>query len=55
MEIEKAEYDTLIALLSVAQCPACDGSGAYHDVYGDPVQCQWCFERDQIIEEAYNN
>lgn len=43
--------DTVVALLIVAQCPCCDGSGAYPDHYGEAVQCQWCYERNLIIKE----
>lgn len=39
----------LIVLLEHAQCPNCDGSGARHDNYGEPEQCQWCCERDAAL------
>jgi len=36
-------------LLEVAKCPQCDGSGAYYDSGGEPCQCQWCFERKEVL------
>lgn len=41
--------DILRALLKVAKCPACDGSGSIQHQIGEDEweaeQCQWCFER----------
>lgn len=43
----------VIELLRVAQCPACDGSGAIPHQIGEGdwelQQCQWCDERQQAI------
>lgn len=47
------ETERMLALLLVAKCPACDGSGAYYaGTKEDPdvVQCQWCDERQTLIE-----
>ena len=55
MEVDKGKYDTAVALLNVAVCPACDGSGSYPDNYGEQVQCQWCYERGELIEKAYQD
>ncbi len=53
--IVNAKYhDTLVALLNVADCPSCDGSGVLTDNYGEPIQCQWCSERESVINDAYN-
>ena len=48
-----------MALLNIAKCPQCDGSGAYYqscpeDEIGDSAvlcQCQWCDEVKQLIKE----
>jgi hypothetical protein len=40
------------ALLKIATCPCCDGCGAYPDEYGEPIQCQWCDERDGLIKDG---
>src|SRR5690606_42055915 len=37
------------ALLEVAKCPCCDGSGGRYDDYGNAEQCQWCYERSVAI------
>ena len=37
------------ALLEVAKCPCCDGSGGRYDNYGNAEQCQWCYERSVAI------
>lgn len=43
----------VIELLRVAQCPACDGSGAIPHQIGEGdwelQQCQWCDERQQAV------
>jgi len=51
-EIDKrdAEIERLKVLLTLATCPACDGSGVYYDNYGELEQCQWCYEREQAIQ-----
>ena len=36
-------------MLEIANCPNCDGSGAYHDNYGEVCQCQFCHERDGFL------
>ena len=44
------EVEALRALLHVAQCPDCGGSGAYYDSYtGEVFQCQWCDEKNQAL------
>ena len=46
----------LEALLRVAQCPACDGSGSYPDPSdGSQVQCQWCYEREAALNPEQND
>ena len=53
------EINAAVALLKVAKCPECDGSGAYMertgtdefgDAVGEPRQCQWCAERDALLQ-----
>ena len=39
-------------LLKVAACPDCSGSGAYHDNMGEVRQCQFCYEREQVLAKA---
>ena len=53
-KLQQADKDKaeLIALISVARCPACDGSGSIpHQVQEDEweaEQCQWCYEVEAI-------
>jgi hypothetical protein len=42
----------MFSLLEIAACPQCDGSGAYYDGQGDVCQCQWCYERREVIAKA---
>lgn len=42
----------LEALVHAAQCPQCDGSGAYYDGIGNVCQCQWCYETEKSRETA---
>ena len=48
----------IIQLLKVAKCPNCDGSGTIVssvDCCGeiqDIEQCQWCYERNKIINAS---
>ena len=50
----RRERDEALALLTLAKCPECDGSGIYHqgDCDGScddcPVQCRFCFERSLL-------
>ena len=45
----EARVKELEGLIRVTNCPCCiDGSGAYHDSNGEPVQCQWCLTTDSI-------
>ena len=45
------ENEKLKELLGMSKCPHCDGSGGYYDRYGNAEQCQWCFEREEILKE----
>ncbi len=36
-------------LLKVAACPSSCIGGAYHGPHGEPVQCQFCYEREQAL------
>lgn len=45
------ELDILKGLLKAAKCPCCDGTGAYYDNFGEPEQCQWCYEKEQAIND----
>ena len=45
--IEKLE-----GLLGAALCPCCDGSGGYYDNHGQPTQCQWCYEKKEILHQS---
>ena len=50
------DRDRLRALVLVAKCPACDGSGAIPhgpDPDGDwqVEQCQWCYEQEALRRE----
>lgn len=49
-EMFKAQLNKARCLLKMAQCPNCDGSGAYPDRYVNPEQCRWCNERKAILE-----
>ena len=46
---QQKRVEELEALLKVAACPANCVDGAYHDNYGEPVQCQFCYEREQAL------
>jgi hypothetical protein len=43
------ENEAALKLLTVHTCPDCNGDGAYCDNYGEPVQCQYCYEVEQLI------
>jgi ribosomal protein S27E len=43
------ENEAALKLLTVHTCPDCNGDGAYYDNYGEPVQCQYCYEVEQLI------
>jgi DnaJ-class molecular chaperone len=43
------ENKAALKLLTVHTCPDCNGDGAYYDNYGNPVQCQYCYEVGQLI------
>ena len=47
----RAEVKTLKALIKAANCPCCDGSGAYYDNQGEVCQCQWCDETKEIRKD----
>ncbi len=51
----KAVIDTQRGLLIVAQCPACDKSGAYYDNDGNICQCQWCYEVNTLCKSEKDN
>ena len=45
--------ERLDEILSKTPCSQCDGSGAYPDYDGGPVQCQFCWQlRFTFIDEA---
>ena len=41
--------EALRDILKVATCPECGGSGASYDEYGNPCQCRWCHERENLL------
>ena len=41
-----------VKLLSLAQCPNCDGSGGTQISETECEQCQWCDEKNQLIARA---
>lgn len=46
-----------LSLLAAAQCPCCDGSGAYYDsnsIDQEPevCQCQWCDETKALLAKT---
>ncbi len=43
------ENEALRGLLKVAECPEKCLGGAYHGLDGEPVQCQFCYEREQFL------
>jgi len=54
--IDKAEQiGVLKDMLTIAECPHCDGSGVIANQVGDqewePEQCQWCFEKNKALED----
>ena len=36
-------------LLAIAECPCCDGSGGYYNGEDECCQCQWCYEKENIL------
>ena len=48
----EAENQNVKKLLELATCPQCDGSGAVPDGYDGCYQCQWCYEREQALQEG---
>ncbi len=46
-----AEIDAAIGLLNAAVCPCCDGGGTYYDNDCEPAQCQWCYEKNKLIND----
>ena len=59
-----AASPALYALLRAANCPECDGSGTkevsrgYDDdgyQHFGPAQCQWCHERNSLIQKLDKN
>lgn len=45
--------ERLDEILSKTPCAQCDGSGAYPDYDGEPVQCQFCWQlRFTFIDET---
>jgi len=42
----------LVALLKIAGCPNCDGSGAFYSNMGDVCQCQFCDELTKALAKA---
>ena len=54
-EAAEAKLAQVEALLAVAVCPACDGSGGIpHQISDDEweqQQCQWCFERSALAPD----
>ena len=51
--IQHKHIKELEALLKAAQCPCCDGSGAYYDNMGEVCQCQWCDEVSKLFPEQH--
>ena len=47
----QAQLEAVRLLLEMAQCPQCNGDGAYYDGMGEVHQCQWCYERKAAIGE----
>ncbi len=47
----RTEREIIMGLLGAAVCPCCDGGGAYYD-NNEPTQCQWCYEKDQIMNRT---
>ena len=42
----------LEALLKIAKCPCCDGSGAYYNGHDQICQCQFCDEKKTLLENV---
>ena len=49
------EIAALRALLDVSACPANCTHGACYDNYGGVEQCQFCYERKQILSATQTN
>ncbi len=51
----RTDEEMIRSLLDAASCPCCDGGGAYYDNNGEVTQCQWCYEKDQIMNRTKND
>jgi hypothetical protein len=47
---QKNRIAELKRLLRIAQCPASCNSGALYNNYGDVEQCQFCYERKEVLK-----
>ena len=53
--MDEDDIKLIISLLEIAKCPLCDGSGTMvTSVHPDGSineieQCQWCYEKNRII------
>lgn len=45
-----AREEELARLLEVARCPLSCTEGAYYNAYGETEQCQFCYEREQVLK-----
>jgi len=43
-----------VGLIEVVRCPnnACNNAGVLTNALADVEQCQWCWERDRLLEAA---
>jgi hypothetical protein len=54
-DVSNSLPDKAKALLKVAKCPNCDGSGTVvyncdaNGEIGDIGPCQWCYEKDEML------
>ena len=51
---EESKLEAVRGLLQMADCPQCNGDGAFHDGHGQVHQCQWCYERTAALGDKHD-
>ena len=56
LQAERQKRDEVVKLLKIAICPdsSCNKEGTGVDEYGEPYQCQWCYEKNQALTQPNN-
>lgn len=56
LQAERQKREEVVELLKIANCPdsCCDNYGTCVDGFGEPYQCQWCYERSEALTHPNN-